>query len=226
MPEAVRLDFVPPADPDLVELRIYEADEKAGTYSLIENVTAIGEYPSYISTYTTAQATAKDQWFAIDWYDSKGGNYGMSEGIQGGFQTLLGEIVQRVMIRDPSINENIVYDEAEAVLEGFLPVNTDIQNVPVEEATARQKSGLTLLTQARCYLFDLSEGKTKYTVGLVSQETGDSRSLQSVKEMLRMAESMMGLSYSTILQMATLEIGNGNGQVIGVDRTRLLIELQ
>ena len=222
---SVRLDFVPPTDPDLVELRIYEAEDKDGPYSLIESISAIGEYPNYLSTYTTAMATAQDYWFAIDWFDAKGGNYGMSEGIQGGFQTLLGEIVQRVMIRDPSINENIVYDEAEAVLEGFLPAGTDVQNAHVDETNARERSGLTLLTQARCYLFDLSEGKTKYTVGLVSQETGDSRSLKSVQEMLRMAESMMGLSYSTILQMASIEIG-ANGQIIGIDRTRLLIEMQ
>lgn len=223
---SVRLDFVPPPDPDLVELRIYEADDKDGPYSMIETVSTIGEYPGYISTYTTTAATAADKWFSIDWFDNKGGNYGQSEGIQGGVQLLLGEIVQRVMIRDPGINENVVYDEAEAVLEGFLPPDTDIQNVPVEAATAREKSGLTLLTQARCYLFDLSEGGVKYTVGLVSQETKDSRSLQSVKEMLRMAESIMGLSYSTILQMATTVSSNGNGEIVGIDRTRLLIELR
>jgi hypothetical protein len=223
---AVRLDFVPPADPDLVELRIYEAAAKEGPYTLIESVTAIGEFPGYISTYTTALASSEDDWFAVDWYDAKGGNYGISEGIKGGVQTLLGEIVQRVMIRDPTINENVIYDEAEAVLEGFLPAGTDVQDAQIETTNARERSGLTLLTQARCYLYDLSEGGQKYTVGLVSQEIKDARSLQSVKEMLRMAENMMGLSYTTILQMATLEIGESNGQLMGIDRTRLLIELQ
>jgi hypothetical protein len=220
----VRLNFVPPPDLDIIELRIYEASAKIGPFSQIEIVTAIGEYPDYISTYTTVNATAVNHWFAIDWYDNKGGNLGMSDPIQGNAQYLISEIVSRVMVRDPSINENIIYDEAEAVLEAYLPDGTDIHSAMYDDVNAQERSGLTLLVQARCYLFDISEGEEEYTVGLVSQRKKNSRSLDFIKQLLTLASAQLGLSASRVLQMAEVEIV-GVVQGAEVDQTRLLIEL-
>jgi hypothetical protein len=221
----VRLDFIPPIEPDLVSLRIFESTLKGGPFNQIEDVTVIGEYPNYISTYTTTAATAIDNWFAIDWYDDKGGHLGISDPIQGNADLLLAEIVSRVMTRDPSINENIIYDEAQAVLEMFLPPGTDVEDAPVSAAGYRERSGLTMLTMARCYVFAISEGKEKYTVGLVSQELENSRSMDLINNLLRKAESELGISYSVILQMAEIPVGlqveDGT-----VDLSRLLIELQ
>ena len=224
----VRLDFIPPMAPDFIELHIYESPTKDGIFSEIEVVTAIGEYPNYISTYTTTAATSIENWFAIDWYDNKGGHLGQSDPIQGNKQLLLGEIVGRALTRDPSINENVVYDEAQAVLEGFLPAGTDIEDAPIEMANYRERSGLTLLTMARCYIFEISEGEMEYTVGLVSQKVKNSRSMDLIEELLRRAEAELGISYSVILQMTDAEgICNRAGLESGtVDMTRLLIELQ
>jgi hypothetical protein len=221
----VRLDFIPPPNDDLVELRIYESPVPEGPFNLIETVTTIGQYPDFISTYTTAYATSTDYWFAIDWYDDKDGNLGLSDSIQGNRQLLLGEIVGRVMIRDPEINENIIYDEALAVLERFFPAGTDLRAIPIEDASEQEKSGLTLLTQARCYIFNVSEGEEEYTVGLVSQKKRNSRSLDLIKLLLSRAESDLGLSYSSILQMAEVEVAGGLVAASTVDQTRLLIEL-
>jgi hypothetical protein len=221
---SVRLDFIPPTEPDLVELRIYESVAKEGPFSLIETVTAIGDYPNYLSTYTTTNATAVDYWFAIDWYDNKGGHLGVSDPIQGNTQLLLGEIVSRALTRDPSINENVVYDEAQAVLEMFLPPGTDIEDAPIEMATYNERSGLTLLTMARCYIFSISEGEQEYTVGLVSQKLKNSRSMDYVNELLRRAEAALGINHSAILQMAEIPVAGRLNQT--VDLSRLLIELQ
>lgn len=225
MPVPVRLNFVPPAEPDLARLEIYEASTKTGSFVKIEDISAIGTYPNYISSFTTDNATAADYWFAIDWFDAEGGHVGMSDPIQGGVLSILGEIVSRVMIRDATINENIVYDEARAVLYAFLPAGTDIEDAPISMVNPAELSGLALLTQARCYLFDVSEGEEEYTVGLVSQRLKNTRSLDFVKSLLKMAEAQLGLSYSAILQMAEVPVGAGskvNGQV---DISRLIVEV-
>jgi hypothetical protein len=222
----VRLDFIPPASPDIVELRIYESPTKDGIFEEIEVVTAVGEYPNYISTYTTTAATAIDYWFSIDWYDNKGGHLGQSDPIQGNVQLLLGEIVGRALTRDPTINENVVYDEAQAVLEGFLPQGTDVEDASIEMANYRERSGLTLLTMARCYVFEISEGEEEYTVGLVSQKVKNSRSMDLIEGLLRRAEAELGISYSAILQMTEIEVAGGRELEGTVDLTRLLIELQ
>jgi hypothetical protein len=221
---SVRLDFIPPTDPDLVSLKIYEATTKEGVFNEIEEVTVIGEYPNYLSTYTTVEATNIDNWFAVDWFDDKGGHLGMSDPIQGNSQLLLAEIVSRVITRDPSISENIVYDEAQAVLELFLPTGTDIEDATIEMASYNERSGLTLLTMARCYIFSISEGEEDYTVGLVSQKLKNSRSLDYVKELLRRAESLLGINHSAILQMAEIPVALQTNAT--VDLSRLLIELQ
>jgi hypothetical protein len=220
----VRLDFIPPTDPDLVSLKIYEATTKDGIFAEIEEVTAIGTYPNYLSTYATVEATSIDNWFAVDWFDDKGGHLGMSDPIPGNTDLLLGEIVGRVMTRDSSINENIIYDEAQAVLELFLPAGTDVEDAPLEMATYNERSGLTLLTMARCYIFSITEGEMEYTVGLVSQKVKNTRSLDFIKELLRKAESQLGISHSAILQMAEIPVGIETNAT--VDLSRLLIELQ
>lgn len=220
----VRLDFIPPTDPDLVSLKIFESSAKGGPFNQIEDVTVIGEYPNYISTYTTTAAQQIDSWFAIDWFDDKGGHLGMSDPIQGNADLLLAEIVSRVMTRDPTINENIIYDEAQAVLELFLPPGTDIEDAPMDMASYSERSGLTLLTMARCYIFSISEGEEEYTVGLVSQKLKSARSTDYVEALLRRAEAALGLSYSAILQMAEIPIAGEVSET--TDLTRLLIELQ
>lgn len=220
----VRLDFIPPTDPDLISFKIYESATKEGVFNEIEEVTVIGEYPNYLSTYTTTAATSIDNWFAIDWFDDKGGHLGMSDPIQGNADLLLAEIVSRVITRDPSINENIVYDEAQAVLEVFLPQGTDVEDASVEMASYNERSGLTLLTMARCYIFSITEGEQEYTVGLVSQKVKNTRSMDFVADLLRRAESQLGISHSAILQMAEIPVAMETYAT--VDLSRLLIELQ
>jgi hypothetical protein len=91
-------------------------------------------------------------------------------------------------------------------------------------ATYNERSGLTLLTMARCYIFSITEGEMEYTVGLVSQKVKNTRSLDFIKELLRKAESQLGISHSAILQMAEIPVGIETNAT--VDLSRLLIELQ
>lgn len=220
----VHLDFIPPDVPDLAKLYIYEAPAKTGPWTLIETVTPVGTQGDYISEYTTTLATSKTDWFAIEWEDVKGASFGMSQGVQGGVESLVSEIVDRVRLRDPSVNEEVAAQEAEAVVEQFFGT-VDPLSVVVSDATARQLSGFTLLTLVRSKLVTISQGSsTGYTAGLVSQTGATNTSLPDLKALIQEANILLGSSFSVILQMKDNCIAGGT--VSGaVDQSRLLVDL-
>ena len=117
---SVFLNFTPPDREDLTKLRIFEATDAAGPWNEIEVVTAIGEYPNYISSYTTNLATSNTNWFSIQWEDAKGAQTDQSNAIQGGTETLVGEIVDRVLVRDNTLDEQVVLAETEALIERYF----------------------------------------------------------------------------------------------------------
>jgi hypothetical protein len=221
----VHLDFIPPNVPDLAKLYIYEAPSQNGSYALIETVTDIGSYGNYLSEYTTIHAASKTDWFAIEWEDIKGASLGMSQGVQGGVESLVSEIVDRVLLRDPNINEEIAAQEAEAVVETFFNT-TDPLSLVASDATARQLSGLTLLTLVRSKLTSISQGSsTGYTAGLVSQSGATTTSLPDLKALINEANILLGTSFSVILQMKDNEIAGGAVCVGIPDQSRLLVDL-
>jgi hypothetical protein len=228
MPVSVHLDFIPPDVPDLTTLKIYEAPVQGGPYTVIETITPVGTQGSYITEYTTNMATSLTDWFAIEWIDSKGASFGVSQGVQGGVESLVSEIVDRVMLRDPSVNEGVAGQEAEAVVEKFYGA-TDPLAMLKSDATASELSGLTLLTLVRSKIATISSSSTStsYTAGLVSQSggSGASTSFDALAKLLEQANEMLGTSFSVILQLADNEIAGGAVIETLPDQSRLLVEV-
>src|SRR5262245_35971053 len=101
---SVRLDFTPPGIPDVIELHVEEAPDSGGPFVQIDTADS-GTYPNYISSYTTQLATSTTYWFRIRWETLQGVFTPYSAPLQGGTKTLVQEIVDRVMLRNPSLNE-------------------------------------------------------------------------------------------------------------------------
>jgi len=228
MPVSVHLDFIPPDVPDLTTLKIYEAAVKTGPYTVIETVTPVGTQGSYISEYTTNVATSLTDWFAIEWLDSKGASFGVSQGVQGGVESLVSEIVDRIMLRDPSVNEGVAGQEAEAVVEQFYGT-TDPLAMLKSDATAVELSGLTLLALVRSKIATISSSSTStsYTAGLVSQSggSGAETNFAALEKLLEQANAILGTSFSVILQMQDNCIGSMALVPSVPDQSRLLVEV-
>jgi len=220
----VRLDFIPPDIPDLTKLHIYEAPAADGTFNPIEEVTAIGEYPNYISYYTTELAIDDEDWFAIEWEDSKGALFGISQPVQGNTQTAVGRIVQYALLRDSSINEIIAAQEAEAVVE-LVMGTSDPLSVLSTSVTANQLSGMTLLTMARVYMMSvISSGSSEsFTAGLVSMKSGNQRDLRGIEDIIKAANLLLNRNYSVVAVMESVEIP-GLGSIVSADHSRLIVE--
>ena len=168
----VKLNFVPPIDNDVFALRIYESSGPDGVFTEIERTESIGTYPSYITDYTTDQALLATDWFAIAWENVDNIVGEMSQAIQGGTTTVVGEIVSRCLLRDPSLNENVLTQEAEGAVYAYYgvdPYDPEIQPTPNEY------SGLTLITMARTMMFTLASSSaasgatSSWVAGLVSR---------------------------------------------------------
>jgi hypothetical protein len=202
---SVRLDFTPPDVPGITKLYIYESPTKAGAFSLIDQTTDVGSFPNYISYYSTDNAISGIDWFAIQWEDASGVQSDMSDPWQGGTTSLVQIISNRVMIRDPLASENIVVQEAEAVIEEVMM--TDPYLVDPDTVSYKQKSGITLLTLARVMLTNLitQTNTSSYTAGLVSQSAGSSTQqtadISKVEKLIELANKDLGLNYSVILLM-------------------------
>lgn len=227
MPVPVHLSFIPPNAPDLAELHIYEAAAQDGPYDEIEVVTppAIGVEGNYLTEYTTIRANSATDWFAIEWIDAKGASFGMSQGVQGGVESLVGEIVERVELRDPTIKKEIAEQEAEAAVETYFSTD-DALSVLESQATAREISGLTLLTIVRSRLALITLGASQsYTAGLVSEKGATATSLSDFKSLLNQANELLGTSFSVILQMADNEIAGGSVVAAIPDQSRLLMDI-
>ena len=229
MPVSVRLDFTPPSIEGVTTLHIEEASDKAGTFSEIESVTAVGEYPNYISYYTTKLATAADDWFRIRWEAESGVFTDYSEPWQGGTDLLVQEIVDRCLLRNPSLNEIIVTQEAQAVVSDIMNTQ-DPNSVLVEDATYVQLREMTNLTLARSLVATyLAAGGTvsKFTAGLVSLQSGATTAdpTKAIDALIASANADLNLNYSVILLLSDVDIGLTT-RVHGVDLTRTVIDYE
>jgi|SRR5215471_2144627 len=229
MAVSVRLDFTPPTIPDVKTLHVEEAPNSTGPFVEIDSTTAVGTYPNYISYYTTQSATDLNYWFRIRWETSEGVFTPYSGSLQGGTKTLVQEIVDRVMLRNPNLNEVIVTQEAQAVVSEVMGTQ-DPNSLPVSAATYVQLRGMTNLTLARSLIATyLASGGTvsKFTAGLVSLQTGSTTAdpTKAIEALIKAANDDLGLYYSVVLLMADVEstLGgcNANGNSLhGVDLTR------
>lgn len=235
MAVSVYLDFIPPNQiPNLAKLHIFESADQNGTFDEIEVVTPVGSTGNYITSYTTDKATSASNWFTIQWEDDKGALTDMSDPVQGGTRTLVYEIVQRVLLREPNLSEEIVVQEAEAAISDYYGV---IDPYSIDPSTVSPKilSGLTNLTLARTYISrtisaTATEG-TKWVAGLVSLDTtsGSSKSadpVDRVKALLALANHDLGRNYTVIMLLEEIEVAGGYQQVVAQDLSRSIIEVQ
>lgn len=219
---SVRLNFSPPIEQGITKLYIFEAADQAGPWDEIEVVTSVGAYPEYISHYTTDQASSGVSWFRIRWEDNKGAMTDYSEAVQGGTETVVGELVEMVMLRDPTINENVAMQEIEAVLDLVFHDQDP-------ELSPSQKSGVVMLAMARVYLTKVTTQSTasEWTAALVSMKVGDTQQGKAnVEWLLKEASKSLGMSFSVVAQMAELEIPGLTPSVNGFDPSRLLVEIE
>jgi hypothetical protein len=229
---SIHLRFIPPDVESLAKLVIYESPSQTGTFTQIEEVTAIGSYPDYIDEYTTSLAGNVNHWFSIEWVDSKGASSGLSPPVQGNQETVVGEVVQRVMLRDASLKELVVLQETEAVVAQVF--GADPYSVPITSVTYPQWRGMTNLTLAYCYLGQLVTTSTtsgaSWVAGLVSMKgdsssTGKSSKADAIDALMQKASADLGISMSRVLQMAEAAISGLLNEVNEFDQSRLLVEI-
>jgi hypothetical protein len=168
---ALPLTFIPPEEPGISQLHIYESPTGAdGTFTEIDTISA-GSYPIYIDHYTTQNAISIDDWFAIAWSTVDGVVSPLSEPIKGGTTTLIGDIVQRVILRSPDLDENVVLQEAEATVCYLYRVD-DPYSVDETTVTPLWKNSLAELTEiATLWATTVNRGATAqdYSAGLISE---------------------------------------------------------
>jgi hypothetical protein len=222
---SVRLDFTPPTIPDITKLHIEEAPAMEGPFTQIEVTTEVGTYPGYISYYTTQTATSTNDWFRIRWETSAGVMTAYSGALQGGTKTLVQEIVDRVLLRNPSLNENVVTQEAQAVVSQVFP-QEDPNTLLASDATYVQIRGMTNMTLARSLIAtSLASGGTAsgFTAGLVSIKSGSTAAdpTKAIDALIKAANDDLGLNYSVVLLMAEVE-GVQQAQLHGIDLSRTI----
>jgi hypothetical protein len=222
------LNFLPPLEPNIVKLHVYESPTQAGSFAEIEFSTDVGVYPNYISRYTVQNANSATDWFAIAWEDSDGIVSDLSEPIQGGTTTLVQILIDRLMLRDASLNENIAAQEAEAAIAEYYNV---IDPLTVDPAISpRILSGLTFMALARAYIARMvtASQANKWSAGIVSMDvsTATKTSWDNIDRLIEMANKELGRNYSTILLLKEVEVASGMLQLKSVDVSRSIIEVE
>jgi hypothetical protein len=228
MPVSVTLEFIPPDEPDLKALHVYESPTQTGTFTEIDSTLEIAAYPNWISRYTTALATSITDWFAIAWENTAGVTGQLSAPLQGGSTTLVSEIINRVMIRNPSLNQIIVGQEAQAVVSEYMHVD-DPNFVAVSDASYVEIRGMTNMTLARSLIATVfATGATStagFTAGLVSIKSSTGASAdptKAIEALVKSANADLGTSESIVLLMADVSasLGCRPTALTGVDLSR------
>lgn len=166
----IPIKFVQPQEPDLVKLHIYEGSDPGGLFYEIDSSSDIGEFPEYIDEFTTTQARDPMDWFAIQWEDNKGAKTELSAPLQGGSKTLIGEIVERVLLRSSELNQALVTEEAESLLEWWK--SADPYTLNLDDYTYTQITALADLTMVNTFYALLAEragSTTDYRAGMISE---------------------------------------------------------
>jgi hypothetical protein len=227
---SVRLDFIPPQEQGIVKLEIWESPTKDGTYTKIEDVLGVGSYPTYITYYTTDNATSGTHWFRIRWEDSGGALSEFSEPVQGGQTSLVKTLVDRTLLRNPSLDERVVAQTAEFIIQ--VVMDTDNPYDPTLQPTPAQLEGMTMYCVGYSMMSSTASSASageSYTAGLISQksETSSSKAVsgQPWDVFLDQAAILLGFSKSFVMQMKTLDVYPvlESGRIADYDQTRLLL---
>jgi hypothetical protein len=206
---SVHLTFQPPDQEDITKLYIYESTVSSDVGAVIETVTAVGTYPDYISTYTTALATTANDYFRIQWEDSKGAKTDISAPVRGGTETVVGQVVKRVLERSPNLSPQVVQQEAEAAIQFYYGTNVDPYDVTLDPNYVIL-NGLTYLVLARASVATavISGGDVaSATIGLVSMRSGSTASSSKVDytALFDIAFNLLGKPGSVVLQMTEIQ---------------------
>lgn len=224
---SVAFKLIPPPTEDLLKLLIYEAPTALGSYVLIETVTPIGEYPEYIDNYTTNVATSATDWFAIKWEDTKGAQSALSSPIKGGTESVVDEVVDRVLQRDGALSRATVLQEAEAVVEqvfGKDPYTVDLSTDAMPYNKYRMLTGMTYLALARSYMALIaSQSNTESaTIGQISFKTSVGAFQNAdIETLIDLANGYLGINTSIVLQMESVFSDRPNWHQIYLDWSRL-----
>lgn len=223
MAVTVRIEFQPPDDEDIVALRIYEGATVDGPFNQIERVTAIGQYPDYITHYTTVLATALTDYFTVAWEDSAGAVGDMSEAVKGTEFTILSEVMEVVALYDPNINAGVAGSVATAVIEKYANLDPN----SVHAVTYSVKHGLALMTMASIYRFlsTANANSVAWSAGLVSVKQSNAAKKVDIDSLESVAAKWLGVGGSRVVQMVVPEIAQGFSQIVSADISRLLIEV-
>lgn len=203
---SVHLSFVPPDMTNLTTLFVLEAPAESGPYAVIETVNEIGAYPNYITSHSCTTALDVNDWFMIQWVDHEGVLSDFSTPLKGNTESLVGDIVQRVLQRDRELSINVVQQEAEAAIQNYLGETTDPYDPTLSADLSYVKlNGLVYLTMARSYM-SLAPTQTSVQsaqIGMVSfrTEAGSQKNVD-VDALLELASAELGMGMSRVLQMA------------------------
>jgi hypothetical protein len=224
---AVPLAFLPPSDPDIVTLLIFEGTSLTGSFTQIDSTSNIGAYPNYINRYVTQNAISPDDFFAIQWVDSEGATSEMSAPIQGGTVTLVGDIVQRVLARDSSLNELVVVSEAEDVI-SFCYNVTDPYSIDYTTVNRLWLNSLAILTLCGVLYVQAvinSAIGSSYSAGIINQSVGSpGDQLQGIERLQRKTLARMGIGGSRVASFWHRPRGSfpSTTEVVNVTASRLL----
>jgi hypothetical protein len=225
---SVPLDFIPPDDPNITKLYIYEGASATAAFTLIDTVTAVGAYPNYISQYTTTLAVSPTDWFRIQWENASGARSAMSQPMQGGADLAIGKIIRRVLQRDSSLDENVVSQEAEGAIQMVFGDNTDPYD-PMLTMSYREINGLVYLVLARSLIVRSIQQSASIgnvdsaTLGLVSFKSGSTTSSSSsvksdVQDLIDLANGELGLGTSFVMLLDDID----TTQYLTYDHSRLV----
>jgi hypothetical protein len=224
---AVELQFLPPETDDIVTLHVEESPTKTGVFSQVQTFPA-GTSPDYITEAVVTNALNTNDWFRIRWEDSSGGFTEYSDPVQGGTTTLVAKIMNRVILRDPGVNERIAGEESEATVSWYYNVDDPYSVDPII-ANPKTLSGLTLLTLARVYIGRLITQSTtgKWSSGLVSMDSSASASSawKNIQGMIELANRELGRNVSAVMLLEEVSVAGGFKQLKSFDVSRAMIEL-
>jgi hypothetical protein len=222
------LDFLPPLEPNIVKLHVFESPAKDGSFAEITTTTVVGTYPDYITRFTVLNANSATDWFAIAWEDANGVQTEMSQPIQGGTTTLVQILIDRVLLRDPALNENIVAQEAE----GAISEQFNVQDPTTVDPAVNPHilTGLTYMVLARVYISSIVAAvqANKWVAGIVSMDSSASNKISwaNIDKLIALANKELGRNFSVILLLKEQKVAGGLLQIVSEDVTRSLIEVE
>jgi len=223
---SVSLTFIPPSRPGFVKLHIFETADPAQLAALIDTIENIGSYPNYITKASTNNAAAIDDWFAIQWEDDQGVVTVLSELMKGGVTTLIGELVNRVIMRNPAFDGAIVVQETEGVISFVYNVD-DPYTIELASVNKLWMVELTNLIFVACEYLNVLLGASSsnaYTAGVISESTSTSSLaiLDSLEKLEKRSLRRLGIGGSWL---ASIDRGTVEDRLFSVTGDKTLIDV-